>query len=74
MDALIEELDTKLKKWNAVTVAEVRVRVAEVIVLADCEALDIMRSKKREQAVLDMLDEPHPGLSSAADQICRPTG
>jgi hypothetical protein len=37
---------------------EVRERVAEVIELADGDALDLMRSRSREQEVLDMLDEP----------------
>lgn len=58
MDALAEKLDSKLRIWNAETAAEVRERVAEVIELADGDALDLMRSRSREQEVLDMLDEP----------------
>lgn len=58
MDALAEKLDTKLRTWKPETAAEVRERVAEVIELADSDVLDLMRSRAREQAVLDMLDEP----------------
>jgi len=61
MDALAEKLDTKLRTWKAETAAEVRVRVAEVIDLADSDVLDLMRSRAREQAVLDILDEPAEG-------------
>jgi len=40
------------------TAAQVRERVAEMIELADDDLLDVMRSRGREQEVLDMLDEP----------------
>jgi hypothetical protein len=58
MDALVETLDTKLRTWKPETAAEVRERIAEVIELADDDALDVMRSRVREQEVLDILDEP----------------
>jgi len=58
MDTLAEKLDSKLRTWKPETAAEVRERVAEVIELADGDALDLMRSRAREQEVLDMLDEP----------------
>ena len=58
MDALAEKLDSKLRIWKTETAAEVQVRVAEVIELADGDALDLMRSRSREQEVLDTLDEP----------------
>jgi hypothetical protein len=58
MDALAEKLDTKLRTWKPETAAEVRERVAEVIELADDDGLDLMRSRAREQEVLDILDEP----------------
>jgi hypothetical protein len=58
MDALAEQLDAKLRTWKPETAAEVRKRVAEVIELADDDVLDLMRSRAREQQVLDMLDEP----------------
>ena len=58
MDALAEKLDTRLRIWNPDTAAQVRERVSEVIELADEDVLDLMRSRTREQEVLDMLDEP----------------
>jgi hypothetical protein len=58
MDALAEKLDEKLRQWKPETAAEVRHRVAEVIELADDDILDLMRSRAREQEVLDVLDEP----------------
>ena len=58
MDALAEKLDTKLRTWKPETAARVRERVAEVIELADEDILDVMRSRVREQEVLDLLDEP----------------
>ena len=54
MDALAEELDTKLRTWKPETAARVRERVAEVIELADDDVLDVMRSRVREQEVLDI--------------------
>ncbi|MCX6610666.1 MAG: hypothetical protein NTW74_07415 [Acidobacteria bacterium] len=58
MDALVEELDTKLRTWKPETASQVRERLAEVIELADDDLLDMMRSRVREQEVLDILDEP----------------
>ncbi len=55
MDALAEKLDTKLRLWRPETA--VRERVIEVIELADDDLLDVMRSRAREQEVLDLLDE-----------------
>ena len=58
MDALVERLDAKLREWRPATAAQVRECVAEIIALADQEALDLLRSRAVEQEVLDMLDEP----------------
>ncbi len=58
MDALVEKLDTKLRAWKPETAMQVRECVAEIIALADQEALDLLRSRAVEQQVLDMLDEP----------------
>ena len=58
MDALAEKLDTKLRTWRPDTAAQVRERVSEMIELADSDGLDLMRSRVREQEVLDLLDEP----------------
>jgi ABC-type sugar transport system ATPase subunit len=58
MDSVVEKLDAKLKQWNPDTAEQVKQRVAEIIDLADQDALDIMRSRTIEQEVLDLLDEP----------------
>jgi hypothetical protein len=58
MDAIAEKLDKKLQRWEAATAEEVRRRVAEIIELADHDALDVIRSRVVEQQVLDTLDEP----------------
>lgn len=57
MDAIAEKLDAKLHEWKPEISGEVRARVAELIDLADSEVLDVMRSRKVEQEVLDLLDE-----------------
>ena len=60
MDALAEELDAKLTRWQPQTRAEVRARVAEIIARADEDALDLGRSRAAEQEVLDLLDGDEP--------------
>jgi hypothetical protein len=61
MDALVERLDRKLREWSPETAEQVRSQVAELIELADQRLLDIVRSRKVEQEVLDLLDEPTTG-------------
>jgi hypothetical protein len=61
MDALLEKLDSKLREWKPETARDVRQRVAELIELADQDALDLSRSRGVEQEVLDALDEPASG-------------
>lgn len=58
MDALAEKLDARLREWKPETATRVRARIAEVIDLADHDALDLLRSRATEQEVLDLLDEP----------------
>jgi hypothetical protein len=58
MDTLVEKLDAKLREWKPETAKDVRQRVVEIIELADQNALDLLRSRKREQEALDLLDEP----------------
>jgi hypothetical protein len=58
MEALLETLDVKLREWRPETADQVRERVTEIIALADQDGLDLMRSRAREQEVLDILDEP----------------
>ena len=58
MDALAEQLDKKLQEWSAETADLVRCEVVELMELADQGLLDVARSRKVEQEVLDLLDEP----------------
>ena len=58
MDTLAEKLDGRLRHWKPETIAVVRERVAEVIEFADGDLIDLIRSRSREQVVLDLLDEP----------------
>ncbi|MGB3206786.1 MAG: hypothetical protein WBB28_17510 [Crinalium sp.] len=57
MDALVQELDTKLSQWQPDIAKQVRLCLAEIIELADQDALDILRSRSVEQEVLDLIDE-----------------
>ncbi|MDZ7952953.1 hypothetical protein [Nostoc sp. DedQUE09] len=58
MDALVQELDTKLRQWQPDIARQVRQCLVEIIELADQDALDILRSRVVEQEVLDLIDEP----------------
>ncbi len=58
MDALVQELDTKLRQWQPDIAQQVRQCLIEIIELADQDALDILRSRVVEQEVLDLIDEP----------------
>lgn len=58
MEAIAEKLAHKLHEWKPETSRKVRALVAEIIELADDDALDISRSRSVEQEVLDILDEP----------------
>ena len=53
MDTLVQELDTKLRQWQPDIAKQVRLCLAEIIELADQDALDILRSRSVEQEVLD---------------------
>ncbi|MBW4627665.1 MAG: hypothetical protein KME49_19710 [Brasilonema octagenarum HA4186-MV1] len=66
MDALVQELDTKLRQWQPDIAQQVRQCLAEIIELADQDALDILRSRIVEQEVLDLIDEPAETWSSMA--------
>ena len=60
MDALAEKLDARLREWRPETAAEARLRIIELIEMADQDLLDLGRSRGIEQEVLDLLDEPRP--------------
>lgn len=54
---LVATLDARLLVWRPELAAEVRQRIAEIIEAADRDALDLMRSRAAEQAVLDTLED-----------------
>ena len=58
MDVLAERLDKKLQEWSPETAEQVRSQVVEIIELADRDLLDLVRSRKVEQEVLDLIDDP----------------
>ena len=64
MDALLEKLDTKLREWGPEIAEQVRRQIAEMIDLADRDLLDLVRSRSVEQEVVDLIDEPAPGVKS----------
>ncbi len=58
MDALVQELDTKLRQWQPDIAQQVRQCLAEIIELVNQDALDILCSRVVEQEVLNLIDEP----------------
>jgi hypothetical protein len=58
MDMLSKRLDKKLQEWGSEVAEQVRCEVVELIELADRGLLEIARSRKVEQEVLDLIDEP----------------
>jgi hypothetical protein len=58
MEALLETLRIRLREWKPDTARQVRQVLAEVIDLADHDALDLVRSRVAEREVLDLIDEP----------------
>jgi len=57
MDVLVEKLSNKLHTWEPAISQVVRRYINEIIELADHNALDLLRSRKVEQEVLDIIDE-----------------
>jgi hypothetical protein len=57
MDALVQELDNKLRQWQPDIVQQVRQCLIEIIELADQDALDLLRSRVVEHEVLMLIDE-----------------
>ena len=58
MDVLVEKLSNKLHTWEPSITEVVRSYINEIIELADHNALDLIRSRKVEQEVLDIINEP----------------
>jgi hypothetical protein len=63
MDALPKRLDKKLREWSPETAEQVRCEILELMDLADRGLLDIVWSRKVEQEVLELIDEPSPRRS-----------
>jgi hypothetical protein len=57
MTSVAEKLDRKLTAWQPQVASEVERLVEEIIELADEEGLDMLRSRRVEQQVLDILDD-----------------
>ena len=58
MDSLCKTLEFKLNQWEPTTAEQVRQFILEIMDLADQDTLDLARSRKVEQEVLDILDAP----------------
>ncbi len=58
MEALLETLNMKLREWRPETATQVRKVLAEIVDLADRDALDLVRSRAAEREFLDLIDEP----------------
>jgi len=57
MAAIAKKLDEKLTRWAPETAKKVEHLVAEIIDLADHDALDLARYREVEQEVLDIIVE-----------------
>ena len=57
MEALAEKLDGRLRHWRPETASRVEEMIAEIIDLADADALDLLPSPAVQQEVLDLLDD-----------------
>ena len=56
MTAIAKKLEARLGRWAPATAKKVEKLVAEIIELADHDALDSVRSRPVEQEVLDIID------------------
>jgi hypothetical protein len=58
MDALAVKLAGRLRKWKPATARVVRAQVNALMKLADEGTLELIRTRRVEQDVLDMIDAP----------------
>jgi hypothetical protein len=58
MPSVAQKLASRLEKWEPEVSRQVESLVSEIIELADLNTLDLVRSRRVEQDVLDLLDEP----------------
>ena len=56
MDALAEQLDSKLREWKPEKADLARQRIVEIIEATDQDALDVLGSRRVEQEVLELID------------------
>jgi hypothetical protein len=56
MDALVEQLNTKLYQWQPDIAEQVRLYIAEIIELADQDALELLRARVIEQEIENKLE------------------
>lgn len=61
MTAIAKKLDGRMNRWAPETAKKVERLVAEIIELADHDALDLVRSREVEQEVLDIIDGRQAG-------------
>ena len=61
MTAIAKKLDARMNRWAPETAKKVERLVAEIIELADHDALDLVRSRQVEQEVLDIIDGRQAG-------------
>ncbi len=57
MLTVAEKLQNKLKQWEPEKAMHVEKLIDEIIMLADQDCLDLLRSRAVEQQVLDILHE-----------------
>jgi len=65
MTAIAEQLNRKMEKWAPDKAAQVEQLVAEIIEMADADAVDLLPSRQVTQEVLDLLDEGETGRNLA---------
>ena len=61
MTKVVEKLDERMRQWDATKVAQAERLVEDIIHWGDADALDLMRSREREQEVLDLIDDSQAG-------------
>jgi hypothetical protein len=57
MLSVAEQLDEKLRRWDPEIAISVEKLINEIIMLADEDSPDLLRTRSVEQEVLDILDE-----------------
>ena len=60
MPSVAQKLAERFDEWEPELTLKVEGLVGEIIELADLDLLDLGRTRRVEQEVLDLLDEPEP--------------